>query len=60
MRKGVANRQTLLGTTALAYKFCSMNPDCESTQGVQDLSSALKEFLGDKCSTNSQDEETEV
>ncbi|XP_035206456.1 apolipophorins-like, partial [Stegodyphus dumicola] len=54
------HQQALLGISALAYKFCSSHQDCESNKAIQDLSSRLKEFLGDKCRTSSADEEWQV
>ncbi|XP_054709196.1 apolipophorins-like [Uloborus diversus] len=60
LRKDTASRQALLGVSALANKFCSSNPDCETSNALKELSSSLKQFLGDKCQSSNDEEETRV
>ncbi|KAG8186039.1 hypothetical protein JTE90_007425 [Oedothorax gibbosus] len=59
LNKDSAEKQALLGVSALAYKYCS-HDRCKGSKAVRDVSSRLKQFLGDKCQTANEEEESKI
>ncbi|GFQ73674.1 apolipophorins, partial [Trichonephila clavata] len=60
LKKDTAIRQSLLGVSAMTYKYCSTRNDCENSNAVKSVSSSLKQFLGDKCQTTNKEEEAKI